>query len=421
MAMDTAGVMDSAGKFLAPMGNFAGGTLSDGVRGLLQVRRGRLKVTYDNALTQYVLQFDAIPTGLSLKDAYLLVREPWLKSVGLKAGVFDRPFGFEISYSSSSRESPERSRLFQTLFPGERDLGAALEVNPAENFGWWNNLNLKGGLFNGTGGTANENDDKKDFIGRLGFALPFNNVNLAVDGGVSTYMGTVRNSDTSWAGKRYDTTFTVKDTGGALRYTRTIDSSRTTGSGDRGFAFEIADGKFRKSAIGQYNQDFERNYLGFDLQLYYDTPIGGLSLRGEYIGGVQPGTATSGALYNPGRNSNQAVYAREFAGFYVMYVQNLGLKNQLALKYDAYDPNTGVEGSEVMNTASTKLSPADLAYTTIGIGWVHHWDENVKFVVYYDKVTNENAAFGPSDPKASLVYNDDLNDDVLTVRVQYKF
>ncbi len=70
---------------------------------------------------------------MSIKDAYLRFSAPWLKNaVALKGGVYDRPFGFEISYSSSSRESPERSRIFQVLFPGERDLGFGLELQGPE-------------------------------------------------------------------------------------------------------------------------------------------------------------------------------------------------------------------------------------------------------------------------------------------------
>ncbi len=77
-----------------------------------------------------MLQIDAIQTGVTVKDAYVLVTEPWTQSLGFQMGIFDRPFGYEISYSSSSRESPERSRMYQTLFPGERELGAKLFYAP---------------------------------------------------------------------------------------------------------------------------------------------------------------------------------------------------------------------------------------------------------------------------------------------------
>ena len=143
---------------------YQGGVFPSTTHNRFMIRRGRIKFNYDNDLTQYVLQLDATERGVSLKDAYISIKDPWLKTFGLTGGVFDRPFGFEISYSSSMRESPERSRLFQTLFPGERDLGAKLEITPQDGF--FSFLNFKGGLFTGNGVNP-ETDNAKDFIGRL--------------------------------------------------------------------------------------------------------------------------------------------------------------------------------------------------------------------------------------------------------------
>ena len=44
------------------------------------------------------------------------------------AGVFNRPFGHEIGYSTSGLESPERATIIQYFFPDERDLGAMLTL-----------------------------------------------------------------------------------------------------------------------------------------------------------------------------------------------------------------------------------------------------------------------------------------------------
>jgi hypothetical protein len=153
--------------------SIAGGSFPANTKQRFQVRRGRLKTTYAGETSLYVLQFDVIPRGVSIKDAYVALQEPWLKAFSATMGVFDRPFGFEISYSSSSRESPERSRVYQTLFPGERDLGAKLEFKGHENLGFLQYFNLKGGVFTGQGPTADEIDEEQDFIGRLGFQAPF--------------------------------------------------------------------------------------------------------------------------------------------------------------------------------------------------------------------------------------------------------
>lgn len=140
------------------------------------LRRARIKAAYTNELTlsQYVLQFDVGQSGLAIKDAYATIKDSWMKSFGLTAGVFNRPFGFEIEYSSSSRESPERSRLFQTLFPGERDMGVKLDF--VTEYGPLRFFNFKAGVFTGTRETIGETDNAKDFIGRAGFTLEFDTV-----------------------------------------------------------------------------------------------------------------------------------------------------------------------------------------------------------------------------------------------------
>lgn len=92
------------------------------------IRRGRIKMAYTQGIGSGVFQLDITEKGLSVKDAYLKLTEPWLNSISTTMGVFDRPFGYEISYSSSQRESTERSTVFQTLFPEERDLGAKITL-----------------------------------------------------------------------------------------------------------------------------------------------------------------------------------------------------------------------------------------------------------------------------------------------------
>jgi hypothetical protein len=355
---------------------FAGGDFPANTHNRFMLRENRFKINYDNDLTQFVIQIDATERGVSLKDGYASIKEPWLKTFGFTGGVFDRPFGFEISYSSSMRESPDRSRLFQTIFPGERDLGAKLEIMPQD--GPFSFFNFKGGIFDGNG-VASETDNAKDFIGRLGFQLPFYDANLSIDGGVSGYFGKVRLDDTK---KSY-----------------TVDSPTSF-------------------AVDSTTRYWDRNYIGGDLEIYYDLPIlGGFSLRGEYIQGKNPGTSSSNSPYKVGQGD---VYMRNFLGYYLMYVQNIGLSNQFVFKYDVLDPNKDVTGNDIGLPTNTRLTAADVKYSTIGIGWIYHWDSNVKFVLYYDLVTNEKIA--ESSTVSSLApLKDDLKDNVVTFRMQYKF
>ena len=363
--------------------SYAGGNFPNNVKSRYLVRRGRLKVNYDNDLTQYVLQIDVTQSGVGIKDAYISVMEPWFRTASLTAGIFDRPFGFEISYSSSNRESPERSRLFQTLFPGERELGAKLELNSVE--GIFSFLNFKGGFFNGVLNTANENNRHKDFIGRTGFQLPFQEINLAIDGGFSLYSGKVTNNS---------------------KYLYSIDKNSTTKQ-------YLVD-----STGSNYLGNVGRTYYGADIQIYYDIPtIGGAALRAEYITGEQPGTSASNSFYNPG-SVVTSLYKRKFDGWYVMYLQNIGLKNQFLIKYDVLDPNTDVQGNDI-GKPGTNLTIADIKFSTLGIGWIYHWDANVKFLFYYDLVMNEKVNSGTNGSLAP--YKDGLKDNVFTLRMQYKF
>ncbi|MBI3194798.1 MAG: hypothetical protein HYZ34_10090 [Ignavibacteriae bacterium] len=369
---DTAGAKSLAGGDFPPFSDSR-----------FQVRRGRVKVNYDNDLTQAVLQIDVTQGGVGIKDAYVSIKEPWLRTIGLTAGVFDRPFGFEISYSSSSRETPERSRMYQTLFPGERDLGAKIEIMP--EYGTLSYFSLKAGIFNGVLPNANENDNNKDFIGRLGFTLPFEGENLAIDGGFSLYSGKVLSNNS----KVYE-----------------IDNSAAT--------------KLYKlhSTTSDSLNTFGRTYYGFDAQMYYDLPVlGGMSLRGEFITGKQPGASSSSQFYNPA-TSTSALYLRNFSGWYLNYIQNIGLDNQFMLKYDVYDPNSDIEGNDI-GASGSNLTAADVRFSTLGLGWIYHWDQNVKFVLYYDMVSNEKVNSSATGSLSS--FKDDVKDNVLTMRVQYKF
>jgi hypothetical protein len=377
------------------VGQFSGGRFPDASKNLFQVRRGRLKVVYDNVLTQAVLQIDAIQTGLSLKDAYISVTEPWLQSVGLQLGVFDRPFGYEISFSSGWRETPERSRVFQTLFPGERELGAKLFFAPQLGNLTWLRADL--GIFNGSGPSANEYDSDKDIIGRVGGMFPIESANAEIDFGVSGYFGKVRNNS------------------------KQLWSTATLANGTKGFAVD--------STATNLTGGVTRRYLGADMQLYYDLPsVGGLTLRAEIISGKQPGTGgSSGANISTVSPSATIgpVYKRDFLGYYINLVQNIGGDHQIIAKYDSYDPNTNVSADDFVSTGSlgaSTLSPADIKYSTLGLGYIYHWDGNIKFVLYYEMVNNEKLNPAKVTAASALFpYTDDVRDNVFTFRVQYRF
>lgn len=367
----------------------AGGNMPVNSDRRLMVRRARFKTVYDGGTSKYVLEIEALPTGLSLKDVEVQMTEPWLKTFGLNFGVMDRPFGFEIPYSSSLIETPERSRFENNYFAGEKDLGAELVIDPNSSWGFAQFLNFKGGLFTGMGGNADEIDREMDFIGRLGFKAPFPDLGLAIDGGFSAYLGQVE------------------------------DASDT--------AFDLSGKAFTPSA-GHKLETFDRDVYGVDAQLYYDIPVvGGTSLRFEYEWGRMPGTAGSSKPYVPttpiGPYSATAgapnLYMRNVAGWYVTWVQNLGSLFQGVLRYDYFDPNTDVKGSDIGVAANKGLGAGDIAYGTLGYGLIYHWSGNLKFTAYYDRVMNEKVDDAATGGLAA--YKKDLNDNLFTFRAQVKF
>jgi phosphate-selective porin len=371
---------------------YSGGAFPIATDNRFAVRRGRIKFTYENELSTYVLQIDATEKGVVLKDAYVAVKDPWAQFVTLTAGVFNRPFGYEITYSSSSRETPERARIFQNLFPGERDLGAMITLQPKKGtkYEW---IKLDAGLFTGNG-INSEFDTKKDFIGHLYFTKANKAETVKFGGGISYYNGGV------FQGTKY-----VYTPGEVIDVTQPglVDS---TASNKNAFA--------------------KRQYLGLDAQVSVQSPIGFTTIRAEYITGQQPGAKAVNASISTGSIINYDTYIRNVSGGYIYFIQGIGqTKNQLVLKYDWLDPNTKVSGTEIVSKSAsgknTGLGIADIKYTTLGIGWNYRFNSQVKFMAYYEIVKNEKTGLSPVGLNRTLDTSKDLKDNVFTLRVQYKF
>ncbi|MEK6615967.1 MAG: porin, partial [Bacteroidota bacterium] len=288
-------VADSSG-----IKSFAGGDFPANVDKRFSVRRGRFKIAYDNKLTLYTIQVDVTEKGVGIKDAFVKITEPWTKSLSLQAGVFDRPFGFEISYSSSMRETPERSRLFQTIFPDEREVGAKLTFQPPKT-SKWNFFKMEGGMFNGTGPKAVDFDYQKDFIGNIGITKTNKKENINWGIRASYYNGGWRQGTS----KVYSV---AKDSLGLNAFLRDKDTAN-------------------------YGAIAKRQYIGADAQISVDWIAGISTLRGEYIQGQQPGTSST--TKSPDVQPTTDTYLRNFNGYYFYFLQNIAkTKNQLVFKYD---------------------------------------------------------------------------------------
>lgn len=367
--------------------SFAGGDFHANTDKRFTVRRGRIKFVYNNQMSMYELQIDVTEKGVGIKDAFVRFTDPWTKAFHTTIGVFNTPFGFEIGYSSSSRETPERGRMSQTIFRDERELGAMLTFQlPKESKLHF--LKIDGGMFNGSGPKASDFDFQKDFIGRIHADKSMKEDKIKLGIGTSYYNGGWRQ-------------------GTSKVYSISADSL--------GLSAFLQD----KDTVN-YEAISKRTYIGGDLQLSLKSVIGTTTLRGEYITGEQPGTSST--TKSPSSQPTSDTYMRKFNGAYFYFIQNImKTKHQLVVKYDWYDPNTNIAGDDIgksvnapLGKSFSKTNKQDIKYTTLGIGWTYHWDKNLKIIAYYDMVTNETS-------KNLIGYAKDLKDNVFTCRIQYKF
>lgn len=363
--------------------SFAGGDFAPHVDNRFMLRRARVRIDYarlnvEEAVgVQFVFQVDGSERGIQIRDVWGRVFENKYQVFSLVTGMFARPYGFEVNLSSMDRESPERGRMSQTLMKVERDLGAMVSFEPRKMEHPLHWLKIDAGLFNGQGLTGSgEYDSYKDFIARAGLKPQAIAKNLILSAGFSVLSGGFE----QLSQYRY----TLKGSGGNAAFA--VDSS-----------------------LSNIGSKAPRHYYGADFQLTYTRPKGSTILRAEYWQGVQSAFAQTSET--PATNAIDPLYVRKFNGAFLYFLHMIG-KHQFGLKYDWYDPNTGVKGMQI-GKAAANFHAADIRYTTLGAGYINYLTDNVKLVLWYDWVSNE---------KTSLEgFTKDLRDNVFTTRLQFRF
>lgn len=368
--------IDSAGAPSVAGGDFSAG--SNKYYSRFMIRRGRIKFKYDYKNVQFVLQPDITEKGVFMRETFLKISDPWVKVFSLTAGMWQDQFGFELTQSSSARETPEHARFLQNLFPTESDLGAFITIAPGKSSSFYG-LKLDAAVMNGSAGIAPEFDSHKDFTGRLSYSRTSKNEKTSFGIGVSSYYGGYR------IGNVKDYNITTSSTG-LEAYTPSADTA-------------------------DYNRVAKRIYFGFDFQLSIDSKIGNTTIRAEYAFGEQPGTDKSSKSL--GAPPVSGIYHRQFDGAYVYLIQNIRQsKFQVVAKYDWYDPNIKLSGRDIGKTG-TNTKVADIRFDTYGFGINYKLNANMKITAYYDYVVNESTNVSG--------YAKDIKDNVVTVRIQYKF
>ena len=414
------------------------------------IRRARFKVKYQPVEgVIFVLQPNFSTTGIVIRDAYVELHDPWIKTFSLWAGQFNRP-NFAIEYSSSEREVPERSRVIRRLYPGERGIGVKLEVTPPTF-----PLKVQLAVLNGNefrviddiyGTNVNiwsvDFDPFKDIMARVtyGFKLgSFGKLNI----GASGYFGWQKSNSTTVLNSDY-----------------TLDKNVGVG------------------------ESVTRHWFGAEMQLYMDI-LGGMEIRAEYLMGINgySGATGSFSVVDPAQfnlrndtltitslttNTNEVIptIRRNFMGGYVYLIKRIGKRNQFAFRWDFYDPNTKLSGNQIgvsgydastsdIQTITTiegnnpvvvlnevtnnlvenslKSGSADITYHTFTFAWNYFFTKNLRIQIAYAMPFNEKAgkdANGNSNLVKEYTVNDRpvYNDysrvfpqNIFTLRFQAKF
>jgi len=355
------------------------------------VRRGYVKVAWEESFGSVVFQLDITEKGIRFQDAYFKISEPWLKVASLNVGFFDRPFGDEIPYSTSRRESPERTVLSQKLFPDESDLGAMVTL-AAPKGTKLEGLKLEAGAFCGNGITLPDNG-KMDFIGHLKYDKKWEKFTFGI--GASMYYGAVRNRDSLL--------YTIKKEDGLNKWVEK----------------EVA--RFKKNV---------RQYYGFDAQFSAKTSWGITNIRGEVYWGTQPSTygdfsSPKWNLWQTGTSllqySADFNHIRKFWGAHAYFVQDI-YKTPLTVvvKYAYINPNTQISNKAITNKT-------DLSYHYLGAGLLVQCTSYLRLMCFYELPFNstKNAIPVPEKPSSGKIhvanYQKHIEEGVFTCRLQFKY
>lgn len=364
---------------------YAGGDFNPESNNRFTLRRGRLRFEYArfnedlHPVVQFVFQFDGTERGVFARDFWGRVFENRWQVFAFTAGMFARPFGYELNLASSDRESPERGRMSQILMKIERDLGAMVSYEPRKKDSPMKYFKWDAGFFNGQGltNTIGDYDSYKDFITRVGLKpVPFKK-DFFVSVAVSYFNG------------------------GFLQNTASINRMSER-NGQPVFVLD--------SSASNIGTKAPRRYNGADMQLKWLHQKGSTELRAEIWQGTQ--TATFFTSETPPVLLVEPSYVRKFDGAFFYLLHRFLIHHQLAVKYDWYDPNINIKGDQI-GQPSSKTGAADIKYSTLGLGYINYLNDNLKLVLWYDIVKNESTAV-PG-------YESDKKDNVLTCRLQFRF
>ncbi len=307
------------------------------------VRRGRLKTTYTTDWAQMMLQIDAVPdTGVTVRDAEATLFIPGTKQT---MALTLGQMKWPFGYESVQSSSDRE-------IPERSRVVRAFLPDERDRGAKYSGKFLKGmaninvGVFDGDGifnqGFVGSDNDKEKDV--IGRA----GFDLKwISGGVSGWYGHT-------LGRRPTDTYRVA---------------------------------------------YDRNRVALDAQMYLDVlPFGGTAIKGEYINGTTY-SRSSGSV----KVEQLGVPA---SGWYGLVVQNVGLTDQVAVRYDYFDGESG-RPNDV--TADNKPLGTN-AIGTLAVAVLHHFSENLKATLAYELPMT-----------ASPGTSEDPHDNLLTFQLQARY
>jgi hypothetical protein len=324
------------------------------------VRRARLRVDHGWEHASTTIEVDGnnnngLAFGLRRAEASVLLRasDPAAPPlVALTAGLFDIPFGYELSEWNRARVFMERTTASRAFFPGEPDFGA--RIAGAVGFLRYSVALLDGTPVPDSEPTAAGFDptSEKDLAIRVGVDTKAND-SLRVSGGASVLRGTGFHAGS----------ITTKD---SVQW-RDLNGNGTVDAGEL-------------TAVPGHaatpSQTFDHWAIGADLQVRLHTPLGW---------GVAYGEVYVASNFDRGLFVADPVatgYDTRELGWYAALLQEITPYGVVGLRVDSYNPN--LDSSAPLGGA---LLPTDQTVTTWSplIGLVLPAD-HTRLVFEYDRV-----------------------------------
>jgi hypothetical protein len=348
------------------------------------LRRARLKIEKEWEYASILAEIDGNSVkgpaiGFQHAEGSLLYRggkstpaPPLLK---LTLGLFDVPFGNELTESPRARFFTERSLASRSFFPAEPDLGLRLSTQ----LGW---LRASVALMNGeplgekSGFALRDPDSGKEIVARAG-AVVNPSSHIAIAGGVSVLNGKGFHAGTD-AGKASVVWKDINENG-------QIDAGELTAS---------------PATAPTLSQSFDRWAVGADLRLGLETPVGWLRLAGEvtFASNMDRGLFVADPVLT-------SIDSREL-GVTVSATQEILKYGVVGLRFDTYNPD-----ADSRDRQGGKLLPSSQAIRTFSpmVGLI--LPDRARLIFQYDLQRDKLGR----DPRGVPT---DLANDAWTLRLQ---